>query len=551
MPLEALMQLFMPSWKYFFCGSVKRHLRNNCPAKGATCNNCGRLGHFAKGGKSISSHSQAAAVSSLSYPQLAAVRSASINNLSKAIVHAQVKNANLLTLIDTGSSISFILKECVSKSILSASTPISVSMADSSCSSPVVGKCVVNLKYLDNTNAPLFVMDNLCTELIIGQDILNQHDSLKMYFGGKKPVLTVCGLANLNDTISSLFSNIDPACKPIAVKSRRYNHLDKKFIDAEVQRLLMDDIIEPSTSPSRAQVVVVSDETHKKRMVVDYSTTFNKFTYLDAYPLPRIDDQAYKIGQYKVFSNIDLKDAYYQVPIVETDKQFTAFEAGGKLYQYKRIPFGVTNGVSCFQRKMDKMIDEYNNKDTFAYLDNIIICGETQEGHNNNLAMFNKMRAEKNITVNEDKSVYSLSSVKHCGYYISNGEIRPDPDRLQPLRDLPLPENISSLKRVMGLFSYYSKWIANFSEKLQPLSSVTTFPLPNLAIKAFNTLKYDIEKSVVSAIYESLPFILETDASDFAIAATLSENDGPVAFFSRSLESVSTVTHQLKRKLMQ
>ena len=400
------------SWKCFFCGSVKRHLRNNCPAKGATCNNCGRLGHFAKVCKSISSHSQAAAVSSLSYPQLAAVRSASINNLSKAIVHAQVKNANMLTLIDTGSSISFIRKECVSKlklEILPVSTTISVSMADSSCSSPIVGKWVVNLKYLDNeyTNAPLFVMDTLCTELIIGQEILNQHDSLKMYFGGKKPVLTVCGLANLNDTPSSLFSNIDPACKPIAVKSRRYNHLDKKFIDAEVQRLLMDDIIEPSTSPWRAQVVVVSDETPKKRMVVDYSTTTNKFTYLDA--------------QYKVFSNIDIKDAYYQVPIVETDKQYTAFEAGGKLYQYKRIPFGVTNGVSCFQRKMDKMIDEYNIKDTFAYLDNIIICGETQGGHDNNLAMFNKMRAEKNITVIEDKSVYSLSSVKHCDYYISNG----------------------------------------------------------------------------------------------------------------------------------
>ena len=203
--------------------------------------------------------------------------------------------------------------------ILPVSTPISVSMADSSCSSPVVGKCVVNLKYLDNeyTNAPLFVMDNLCTELIIGQDILNQHDSLKIYFGGKKPVLTVCGLANLNDTPSSLYSNIDPACKPIAVKYRRYNHLDKEFIDAEVQRLLMDDIIEPSTSPWRAQVVVVSDETHKKRMVVDYFTTINKFTYLDAYPLPRIDDQAYKIAQYKVFSNIDLKDAYYRCPLLK------------------------------------------------------------------------------------------------------------------------------------------------------------------------------------------------------------------------------------------
>ena len=81
---------------------------------------------------------------------------------------------------------------------------------------------------------------------------------------------------------------------------------------------------------------------------------------------------------------------------------------------------------------------------------------------------------EKKITVNESKSIYSQLSVKHCSYYISHGEIRPDPDRLKPLRDLPVPQNV---KRIIGLFSYYSKWSPNISEKLKPLSSVSSFPL--------------------------------------------------------------------------
>ena len=82
--------------------------------------------------------------------------------------------------------------------------------------------------------------------------------------------------------------------------------------------------------------------------MIDYSLTLNKFTNLDAYPLPKIDEMANQIAQYIVFSTIDLKSAFHQVPLREEDKKFTAFEADGCLYQFRRMPFGVTNGVVSF-----------------------------------------------------------------------------------------------------------------------------------------------------------------------------------------------------------
>ena len=61
---------------------------------------------------------------------------------------------------------------------------------------------------------------------------------------------------------------------------------------------------------------------------------------------------------YKVFSTFDLKTAYHQVPIKESDLKYTWFEATGRLYHFHRIPFSVTNGVGVFQRVIDKMVEE-------------------------------------------------------------------------------------------------------------------------------------------------------------------------------------------------
>ena len=92
-----------------------------------------------------------------------------------------------------------------------------------------------------------------------------------------------------------------------------------------------------------------------------------------------------KISSYNLFSTLDLRSAYHQIPMADHEKKYTAFEANKRLYQFRRIPFGVTNGVSCFQRTIDSIITREKLKDTFVYVDNITICGKTQEDHDHNL----------------------------------------------------------------------------------------------------------------------------------------------------------------------
>ena len=102
---------------------------------------------------------------------------------------------------------------------------------------------------------------------------------------------------------------------------------------------------------------------------------------MDAYPLPKIDHQVHELAKCKLFSTLDLKSAYYQIPLDPKDRVYTAFEANGKLYQYRRLPFGVTNGVSAFQRIIDGIISQSSLQWTYAYLHNITVGGTSKADH--------------------------------------------------------------------------------------------------------------------------------------------------------------------------
>lgn len=183
---------------------------------------------------------------------------------------------------------------------------------------------------------------------------------------------------------------------------------------------------------------------------------------------------------------------------------------------------------------MRKIIDDEKLEGTEVYLDDITIGGNTQEEHDINLKRFMAAASKYNLTINMDKSRFSLQTIHLLGYVISNKTIQPDPERLKPLRDLPIPKNTSSLRRALGMFSHYANFIPRFSEKIHVLTH-GKLPLSSDAISVFQTLKKDIEDAVVSSIDPNSPFIVETDASEHAIAATLRQNGRPVAFFSKTL----------------
>jgi len=197
-------------------------------------------------------------------------------------------------------------------------------------------------------------MNGLLWDVILGHEFLKLHESVQFNFGGPEQSLQLGILEPLKcQNPARLFEHMTPDCHPIAAKSRNYSKADQEFIETRISQLLADDIIEPSVSPWRAQLVIAQSENRKKRLCVDYSQTVNKFTHLDAYPLPSMQNIVGNVANYKWYSSLDLRSAYHQVPLLPEERKLSAFEANGRLYQFKRIPFGLKNAAACFQRVTD------------------------------------------------------------------------------------------------------------------------------------------------------------------------------------------------------
>ena len=203
----------------------------------------------------------------------------------------------------------------------------------------------------------LLVLDNLLTDIILGQDFLKWHNHVQISFGGSKPALRISVLNCFkSDVVRRLFDNLPNDCKPIITKSRKHSMANEKFFADTIKNGLLNGVIEPSTSTWRDQVFVTTGENHRKRMCIDYSETINKYTLLDGYPLPNMQSMVNKSALYSHFNTLNLKTAYHQVEISKEDRTYTAFEANDKLYQSKRLLFGLTNAIPWFQCVIDGII---------------------------------------------------------------------------------------------------------------------------------------------------------------------------------------------------
>ncbi|XP_046864362.1 uncharacterized protein LOC124458379 [Xenia sp. Carnegie-2017] len=293
------------SAKCFFCGNPPHH-RSACPAKDAYCYKCKKKGHFQRVCKSVAPQA--------SYIALASTKHTVAKSLKKACIDVLINGKSCEALIDSGSRHNFIHPKVASNLGLNVyTTQEKVTMAASSFSSKIQGYCLADiiLKEREYAKVKLFVLTNLCMNVILGQNWQEKHESIIIEYGGKSPSLTICGLSTINIGPPPLFQFLSEDCRPVAAKSRRYSAEDRAFIATEVSKLLEEGIIEESDSPWRAQVVVTKNERQKKRLVIDYSETINKFTQLDAYPMPRIDDTVNTVAQYSVFSTVDRRSAYH------------------------------------------------------------------------------------------------------------------------------------------------------------------------------------------------------------------------------------------------
>lgn len=335
---------------------------------------------------------------------------------------------------------------------------------------------------------------------------------------------------------------------PIAKRQYPVPYHQKPILQKEIARLLESNIIRESVSPWSAPVVLITKETpggeQKIRMCIDYRG-LNAVTKRDFYPLPNLQQSFDYFGKANLFSTLDVRSAYHQIDMVEGDKEKTAFSTLGEHWEFNKMPFGLVNSPSTFQRFINVTLSGLTGQICLAYLDDIIIFNSAGiDDHLEKLALVFERLRDANIKLKPDKCFLLMKQIKYLGHVISEDGIRPDSEKFIAVKNFPLPKSVKELRGFLGLVGWYRRFIPNFSIIAAPLTNLTKkstdFKITADALTAINELKNAItSESVLAHPNFDHPFILATDACKIGIAGILSQvvngYERPIAFFSKKL----------------
>ena len=332
--------------------------------------------------------------------------------------------------------------------------------------------------------------------------------------------------------------------EPIKMRYRRVPTGLKEEAIQEEERMKKLGVIEPSESPWAAPVVLVRKKDGTLRYCIDYRR-LNQVTQKDSYPLPNIQDCLDSLDGAKFFSSIDLCSGYWQVQLSEDAKDKSSFYgAGGGLWRFKVMPFGLCNAPATFERLMERVLGQLQWQICLCYLDDILIHSRTVAKHLEDLrTIFDRLRQAK-LKLKPKKCHFFQRQVKFLGHVVSQDGISTDEEKVQKISDCPAPQDVHEVRSVLGMFSYYRRFIPHFSEIAKPLIKLTekdrAFTWSEEQEQAFSTLKTSlIESPVLSHPKSEGQFVLDTDASNEGIGAVLSQiQDGEervIAFGSKTL----------------
>ena len=347
------------------------------------------------------------------------------------------------------------------------------------------------------------------------------------------------GLTNL--TVHPINTgNAEPVKQPPRRVPLAFAANEKKAIED----LKAKGVIRDSVSPWASPIVLVHKKDGGVRPCIDYRKV-NELVKPDGFPLPRIQDCLDSVVGSTLFSTFDLTSGYFQIPLKEDDIPKSAFVCKYGHFEMTRMPFGLNNAASTFQRTMELALQGLQWITCLIYIDDIIVFGRNFEEHLRRVEEVFERLKNAGLKLKPDKCNMLQTEVVFLGHVVTAQGIRPNPTNIAKIVGWPRPKTAKQIKQLVAMGSYYRRYVKNFATIVRPMVELTKkgkkFIWGEACERSFESLKEALVSSDVMGypMNDAGQFILDVDASDVGIGGILhqvqEEKEKVIAYASRAL----------------
>jgi hypothetical protein len=224
--------------------------------------------------------------------------------------------------------------------------------------------------------------------------------------------------------------------------------------------------------PAGAPIHFVKKKDGGLWLCIDY-WGLNTITIKDRTPLPLIGEALDRLSKAKIYTKLDIKDAYHNLRIAKGDEWKTAFRTKYGLYEYLVMPFGLTNAPASFQCWMNEVLSDYLNIFCIAYLDDVLIYSDNLTQYRQHVKLILERMKEVGLTLKASKCEFHTYRTEYLGYIITPTGISMDPEKVKAIEEWKEPTNIKGVQSFLGFANFYRRFVQDFSKITAPLTKLT------------------------------------------------------------------------------
>jgi len=285
---------------------------------------------------------------------------------------------------------------------------------------------------------------------------------------------------------------------------------------------IIEDVTNKPT-PWLNPLVIVPKNDGGIRLCVDMRCA-NKAIQRTRYPTPTVDDLKTKLQGSEIFTKLDMRSAFHQLELAEESRYITAFQSDTKIKRFTRLIFGANSAAEELQHVIRALISDINGVINIA--DDLLIYAKTEQEHDEILTKVLNRFEEKNLTLNLAKCELCKESLKFFGHVFTKDGMKPNPSKIEAIKNTPKPEDVKSLRSFLGLTNYLKAYINDYSTITHPLRQLlqndTDWEWSEKCENSFEKLKSVLSSETCMAYFDNKKeTFLYTDASPFGVAAIL------------------------------